>query len=34
MRLGPLNVRDPVFMEMNVEGLVRGLEPGIIGIAG
>ncbi|GBF95915.1 hypothetical protein Rsub_08038, partial [Raphidocelis subcapitata] len=34
IRLGPLTVRDPVLMEMNVGGLVRGLEPGIIGIAG
>ena len=34
IRLGPLVVRDPVFMEMGVGGLVRGLEPGIIGIAG
>jgi hypothetical protein len=34
MRLGPLVVRDPVFMEMDVAGLVRGLDPGIIGIAG
>lgn len=34
IRLGPLVVRDPVFMEMNVGGLVRGLDEGIIGIAG